>query len=624
MSLKSRLLVSIVALVAAVVAALSAFHLYALAESQFDDAHERASISLQQIQELVVQRVDERAGAHLPPNNDPESTRAVWTEVISTDPVLHSLIESIRAHSKTVVDILITDASDRILASADPQRIGQFAEPLPELEAWKRLDLWRNLARILSHSSDYQVSATLSALPDDPPFFDVRVVVSSVIFRNEIVPHLRRLLTLSLMALLAAVGLSALIANVMLRPLARLSEAIDRISAGQSSLDSLSRYEAEEFAAVQVKLNLLGKQMLLAREDVSKLRGNIERMLQRLDEAVLLFDPDDRLVLAGRPAERLLGRDQADLLGRKLTEVFPPDSPIGSAVQRAVEFHQPLHDYPMEIPVGEGGTARLLLNVELLDHQSGAGRLATLVTLRDAETRTQLQTQLDVSTRLAAISRLTGGVAHEIKNPLNAIALHLEILRSKVGKDNASAEGEIEVIGREVARLDRVVKTFIEFTRPVELEMRPVNLAAIVNEVMQLLSSEMSRRRIVGEVRLPREPAVVLGDPEMLKQALLNVIVNGIEAMREGGRLELEIQRSYSDYLVTVADEGVGMPADVQDRVFHLFFTTKKSGSGVGLAVAFQVVQLHNGTIDFTSRPGQGTTFRLCFPVLDDKSRVTA
>jgi signal transduction histidine kinase len=334
---------------------------------------------------------------------------------------------------------------------------------------------------------------------------------------------------------------------------------------------------------------------------------------------VLLFDKSDRLIMAGKAAENLLGRGRWELMGRPLDELFSASTSLGAAVQGAVHFRRSLKDHPLTLEREGQAHARLLVNVELLEDFPSHERLGTLVTLRDAESRRQIESHLDVSARLAAISRLTGGVAHEIKNPLNAIALHLEVLRAKTAGHDPDIEKEIQIISAEITRLDRVVKTFLDFNRPVELQVREVDLAQLAREVGTLVQPEASKNSV--EITVKAEPEVFMrGDRDLIKQAMLNVVVNGVESMKSGGEVAIEARRDGSECVLSVRDRGPGIPPDVRKKIFNLYFTTKGKGSGIGLAMTFRVVQLHNGTIDFTSEPGKGTTFWLRFPAIERES----
>lgn len=234
----------------------------------------------------------------------------------------------------------------------------------------------------------------------------------------------------------------------------------------------------------------------------------------------------------------------------------------------------------------------------------------------------RMATQLDVATRLAAISRITGGVAHEIKNPLNAIVLRLDLLKARASSGAPEDEmlPEIDVLSREVRRLDRVVKTFLDFSRPVEVHFTELDLAALAREVSDLIRPQAERIGVDLICETPESPTLIRGDADMLKQAVLNLFTNALEVMKSGGRLRVGVASATEgadEYVqLTVEDDGPGIPVELRDKVFQLYFTTKEKGSGIGLAMTFRAVQLHNGTVDFVSESGRGTTFRLRFPTV--------
>jgi signal transduction histidine kinase len=228
----------------------------------------------------------------------------------------------------------------------------------------------------------------------------------------------------------------------------------------------------------------------------------------------------------------------------------------------------------------------------------------------------RMATELDVATRLAAISRITGGVAHEIKNPLNAISLRLDLLRARLGEPEEELMAEIDILSNEVRRLDRVVKTFLDFSRPVDVKLTEVDLVAIAREVAELTTPQAGLAHIRVWFEDSAESAPIRGDADMLKQAILNLVLNAIEAMKNGGNLWLRVSRDGNAVILNVSDDGPGIPAEAQDKVFQLYFTTKIRGSGIGLAMTYRAVQLHNGTINFSTELGRGTAFQMTFPAL--------
>jgi signal transduction histidine kinase len=226
--------------------------------------------------------------------------------------------------------------------------------------------------------------------------------------------------------------------------------------------------------------------------------------------------------------------------------------------------------------------------------------------------------QLDVAARLAAISRLTGGVAHEIKNPLNAIQLRLELLKERLGESDPDLDTELELLSREVLRLNRVVKTFLDFSRPVDVHFEDVDLAKLTRELADFVTPQAEAAKIAVECVVPEDPCGMSGDLDLLRQAILNLVTNAIEAMTDqgGGVLRLSVEPCGDTWALKVSDTGPGIPEDLRDKVFQLYFTNKPSGSGIGLAMTYRAAQLHNGSIRFESEGGKGTTFRMEFPAV--------
>ena len=251
--------------------------------------------------------------------------------------------------------------------------------------------------------------------------------------------------------------------------------------------------------------------------------------------------------------------------------------------------------------------------------------MGSLVTLRDASTRARLEDQIDVAAKLAALGRITSGVAHEVKNPLNAMVLQLEVLRSKLGDYQERVSPQLRVLSTELQRLDRVVKTFLDFTRPVELHPEDTEIESLVRDVFTLAEPQARQNnvRLVFD-RNGATPRLRL-DPDLMKQALLNLVLNGCQAATR-----VSCSRASSSSLAVRADEEsigradcetvppslVGLaPPELHAKIFSLFFSTKAGGTGVGLAMAFRIVQLHNGSMDFSSEVARGTTFRVSLPL---------
>ena len=577
MSYRGRLSLAIVTLILALVAALSGVYVRYLVGVQLEFARRQAVNVAEQLQSAAVEGVE-----------------GGWL----------ALVERALGGAPNVAEIAVAEPDGRIVAGTNPER-ERWAER-PRLSDLVNRNFFAQWRAVYAGPQDFEVTRAVAA--GEQRRLVIHVAVSTAFLRRELDPQIRRLLALAGLALGGSLFLAVLFSRVAFRPLGRLSEAIDRMARGEFGSAAVPPAPAgDEYSVISSKLNLLGQQF-------SSLRGNMEQMLQRLDGAVLLFDASDKLIIASAAAERFLGLGRWQILGQKLEDVFPAGTDLGALIASAARLRQPVAEQLVEAGPG-GAIRRILVSIELMDDFVSRRRLGLLVTLRDADTRRQIETQVEVSSRLAAISRLTGGVAHEIKNPLNAMSLHLELLKTRLARSGEQPPAEVEVIAREMARLDRVVKTFLDFTRPVELRLTQVPVAALLEEVAALSEPEARERgvRIVVDNGCP--PAAVRGDRDLLKQAVLNLALNGIQSMPEGGELRLAISRVGPEVELAVADQGVGIAAENREKIFRLYYTTKKDGSGMGLAMTFRVVQLHNGTIDFASEPGAGTTFRVRLPV---------
>jgi signal transduction histidine kinase len=242
--------------------------------------------------------------------------------------------------------------------------------------------------------------------------------------------------------------------------------------------------------------------------------------------------------------------------------------------------------------------------------------MGALVTLRDLDSIENINTQLQVSERLAAVGRITAGVAHEVKNPLNSMRLWLENLKEALPPEtDGMAQQAVHVLDVEIDRLDAVVKRFLDFARPMEVRLEPTQLADLLHEVLEIAQPQLQQANVEVAQLIPIGVPEAFVDRALLKQAVLNLVLNAAEAMPHGGQLQLTLSRRGETAEITVGDTGKGIPPENRQKVFQLFFTTRPGGSGIGLASTFRIVQLHNGSIDFTTEVGRGTTFRIELPL---------
>jgi signal transduction histidine kinase len=527
-----------------------------------------------------------------------------------------------------------------VLADSDPARIGQISPPYSDFREFvKHADWWTKLKVLLSHSPEYYQLEKVLATPAGEPALYVRVIVAPALIHNALKPSLNRNANIALTFIIVAVAVTFLVSAFAFRPLGQLRHQLDLIASGEYEPEKAAvpaaaghaphgrfswqherKPATDELSLMASKVSLLGQRLRGAQFEVSDLRGNIDRLLHDLEDAVFIFNRERRLVFASGSVEKFLGRDREGLSGQSIGEIFPPGAPMGLLVAQSSQTGRSLRN--RRVPVvsavdGAAASAVVLLSVDTLDTVPGGAAAGSglLVRLRDPEAQRKIGRELRTADRLAAISRVSSGVAHEVKNPLNAILLHVEVAKARLSRGETDVNQQMEIISREILRLDRVVKTFLDFSRPVELNLSTVALQDLMGEIVELARPQAEAAGIQVIVVQEAEGVEVRVDRDLMKQAVLNVVVNAIEAMPGGGEIRFEASVFEDTAEIRITDTGSGIPPELREKIFRLYFTTRKEGSGIGLAMTFRIVQLHDGTIDFASEPGKGTTFFIRLPI---------
>jgi signal transduction histidine kinase len=540
------------------------------------------------------------------------------------DPALSQGLKNVMADSDELIEIAVVDTHNEILADSDPSRLGVFEPPYPDFETWAAGQTWLEKVNLLASSKNslYQMEKALGT-PAGETLVTVRVVVDAALIRKHVWPTLTRSAQVALLLFAGAVGLTFLASALAFRRLGQLGHMLDQAASGEYApgQDGAEKLDTDapgkdELAIMASKVSILSERLRGAQFEVSDLRGNIDRLLQDLEDAVFIFDRELRLVFASGSVEKFLGTDRAGFTGKSLTDIFPPNTTLGLMIAQSAQTGRPIRNRRAPAAIaGQTAAALLLLSVDLLEALPGATGSGVLVRLRDPEAQRKLGHELQTADRLAAISRVSSGVAHEVKNPLNAILLHVEVAKAKLARGDTDVIPQMEIISREILRLDRVVKTFLDFTRPMELNLATVPVQKLVDEIVDLARPQAEALKIRVLVAQAADGVDVRVDGDLLKQAVLNIAVNAMQAMPNGGELRFESSATADVAEIRISDSGPGIPLQLREKIFTLYFTTKKEGSGIGLAMTFRIVQLHDGTIDFTSEPGKGASFSIRLPI---------
>jgi two-component system, sporulation sensor kinase E len=336
-------------------------------------------------------------------------------------------------------------------------------------------------------------------------------------------------------------------------------------------------------------------------------------VLESMTDGIVVTDSDRRVILSNRAAARMLGFTAEDAQERPLGEVMA-DQEFASFLDGHLAGPDRVSDREFAL---DGG--RRLLSASILPLVREGRVQGALVHVEDVTERRARESRLRRAESLASLTTLAAGVAHEIKNPLGSMGIHLQLIRRKIGAkdcvDAVDIEPHLGVMAEEVDRLNRIVVDFLFAVKPMDTRLEDADLNAVVRDLIAFVRPELDQAGVVVECELAEDVPVLKLDVRYVKQALLNLIKNGVAAMSGGGRLSVETLRRDGEVQVRVSDTGTGIPAAIMDKIFEPYFTTKPFGTGLGLTIVFKIVKEHFGDIAVTSREGEGTTFTITLPV---------
>ena len=612
--LRTKLTLVMTGLVLLVVATVSGVFLGQLLEQVMQETGRRADDIAHQVFEQAKRSLVDAANEGMRPTSD--SPEDIHDYVRHAFEINGGLLAQLKAAKSTpsIYEVCITDNVGMVLVSTDDSMQGKFLARRAPLSQLTQRGYLHQVKILAGPPKVYEFELPFNN--GDERFGEVRVAVDSGLLVNEIKPNVRKLGTIVLLALLISAVLAAVVSGAATAPLRDIAAQLDRISAGQydpPSPDAMGfAGGADELGLVSRKISQVGQQLRGVHEIFSTMRENMNSVMAGLEDGLLLFTRDARAVMVSPAAEKFLGAPPGQFLGRRLADIFPDGHPLRDALRiEGDELSEVAAETELETTDGK---KRVSVSVQAI--QEDGERMGALVTLRDLDSLESISTQLQVSERLAALGRITAGVAHEVKNPLNSMRLWLENLKESLPSEKEShAQQAVKVLDKEIDRLDAVVKRFLDFTRPVDVRLEATQLADLLKEVMEVARPQLLKAHVEIAQLLPIGVPDVYVDRALLKQAVLNLVLNASEAMPNGGQLRLVLSRRGEMAEISVGDTGKGIPPENRQKIFQLFFTTRPGGSGIGLASTFRIVQLHNGSIDFTSEVGRGTTFRIELPL---------
>ncbi len=610
MRLKTKLVLAITGLVFALAGILSLVYVSQLVHEAVQQSYDTNKMVADEVRFAVQDALENGLKDVTVDPNDPAQLQNVEATAIRSSAALNAVMDSVNRYSLTVYDINVGDAQRRILVSTNPGNEDKAIPTRPDYGQLLQANPIELFRAVFGPPRVFDITVPLTR--NGQPFITVHVGARTTLLHAVYAPWMQEAFTLMGFTLVTALVIAFLLSNLALRPLEQISMQLSYwtpVSVEAEAGDNAPNQDTPQRVSTQIER--IGQRMRNVEEVFSALQENLDQILGKLQDGILLFTGDGRAALISESARRFLQFNKESILGLHAREIFDQSTELGRRLMEAFDTGKEMAQ--QEILTETGRRIEASLNV-IHDDRTNQ-KLGALVTLHDPESVEQIETELELSRRMAAIGRLTSGVGHEVKNPINAIVVHLELLKNKLGDSNAAAGRHLEVIDAEIRRLDRVVQTLVDFSRPVELQLREQDLRKVIGDVLALAGEEFSTRNVILQSTMPPNPVMAYVDADLMKQAVLNVIQNGAQAMSEGGRLQVTLEEDRKVAVLHVRDEGPGIPEEILGRIFDLYFTTKSEGSGIGLAMTYRILQLHHGSIEVQSELGHGTEFQLRVPM---------
>jgi signal transduction histidine kinase len=600
LSLRAREALALIAVVLVVVAVSTLAHLASVAQITMRSAADQGQLLARQLFHQSARAVARTA--------DPS------VAALRTEPGLRALMEGMVGYSRVVVYAVIVDPAGRAVVHSDPALEGSTPVDRDGLESLLGLGDLRLAVALLATPRIYEARLPLQL--GDRPFGAVRVGISTSLVREELRTALLHSVTLGVLAILVALAAGLGAGRVVLELARRVVRGVGRLARGELG-GRVELDRGEDMGTLAARVTGLGARITPAGVHAPTVAGAIDT----LEDAVVLLDAARQVVFVNQAAARLLG-PAGGLAGRTLPAGLPAGHPLLEVEASLFERGRRARHRRLELPAPDGERRELAVSSYRLParHDSAATGGGVLV-IQDLEPVRAVESLVSYSQKLAALGRLTSGLAHEVKTPLNAMRIHLELLRIRLtssgsaGALPAGATESLEVIAREIQRLDQVVQGFLRFMRPQDLALEPVDVNALLHEVARVVAPEASRGGVEIVLELATHLPAVTGDAALLGQAITNLVANAIQAMPDGGTLTLATRALRRGAVeLRVRDQGVGIPPEAVEDIFRLYYTTKPHGSGIGLSLVYRIVQLHDGRIDVESSVGKGTTMIVTLP----------
>jgi len=350
-------------------------------------------------------------------------------------------------------------------------------------------------------------------------------------------------------------------------------------------------------------------------QNLAKEHEQLSVVMDSLTEGVMVSDLRHNLIFYNKAAERLLPISPFDVFDHPIWEAIL-DKDVSEFVKRALERQENVNEAEFALEIGAN---RRILSISLTPLVQGGKIQGTILIARDVSEKRIREVRLRRAENLASLTTLAAGVAHEIKNPLGSIGIHIQliqkILARKVVDYPPEISNHLQVLNEEVERLNGIVMDFLFAVRPMDMQMNTQDVNHILEDLLNFMKFEMEEASVKMISNLDPHLPLIPVDERFLKQAFLNILKNALDSMHEGGILTVESKRGEADIKIYIKDTGIGMSKEVQEKIFEPFFTTRDFGSGIGLTLVYKIIKEHGGEIQVHSEQGKGSEFVISLPL---------
>jgi signal transduction histidine kinase len=560
--------------------------------------------------ELVIDQTFEQIRSRL------RETPGEPPRALARDRALKTLLESSSAFGNGVVfaRILAPDGSV-ILASPSNWQDSKIDPIQPFDRLSGKSAEWLGPARLYALWGNQNYEMTRLVRINDHPYAIISVGLSTALSAAELRRSVREILVFAAGAVLLAVVMALAMGGMLMRPVALLATNFEALAAGQEPR-SVTVSGSDELSSLAQKFNQLSQRINHDRTRWEAERGQYFNIFRSITDAVLLLDSAGAVLFANEEASGRLGLPAGGLTdGKPLCLLLGRAHPLARMVETVYATRTEVHDVALQLGSGENAT-RLLISIFSLGHVHEPAGL--LVIVRDLAPVRELENVVDHSGRLARLGALLSGIAHQVRNPLNAMNLQLELMSQDAGLGK-NVTPRLAAVRKEMRRLDEAIDALLRFMRPQQLEYAEIDL----NELLAEVAARTLPERICVIRDFDSHVTPISADRALLGEALRNIADNAVEAMPDGGTLTLATRRVHNDLVeVAIADEGGGITPQDRERIFDLYFTTKPGGNGLGLALAVRAIDLHHGTLDIESEVGKGTRVIIRLPMSNGSANL--